>query len=174
MKWSYKTVHFELKKEGLLGGSFLDEAEIEEQLNDVGRSGGELISVREVQDGIIAFFKQSLNLDLRTMSAAQDDVETECAADQDFEPLDPHQSYLAEMQEPEQDTTAESDDPDSYGEESLDSYQVVDYASNDVEPTLSEEVEEPDYHGQYQNQTQNDDEPEPAPRNSGIGAIKIE
>ena len=60
VKWSYKTVHFELKREGLLGGSFLDEAEIEERLNDFGHSGWELISVIEVQDGIIAFFKQSL------------------------------------------------------------------------------------------------------------------
>ena len=64
VKWSYKTVHFELKREGLLGGSFLDEAEIEEQLNEFGHSGWELISVIEVQDGIIAFFKQSLDLGL--------------------------------------------------------------------------------------------------------------
>jgi len=60
MRWSYKTVHFELKKEGLLGAGFLDETEIEQELNDFGRSGWELISVLEVQDGIIAFFKQSL------------------------------------------------------------------------------------------------------------------
>lgn len=58
MRWSYKTVHFELKKEGLLGAGFLDETEIEQELNDFGRSGWELISVLEVQDGIIAFFKQ--------------------------------------------------------------------------------------------------------------------
>lgn len=58
MRWSYKTVHFELKKEGLLGSGFLDETEIEQELNDFGRSGWELISVLEVQDGIIAFFKQ--------------------------------------------------------------------------------------------------------------------
>ena len=63
-KWSYKTVHFESKREGLLGGSFLDEAEIEEQLNEFGHSGWELISVIEVQDGIIAFFKQLLDLGL--------------------------------------------------------------------------------------------------------------
>ena len=73
-KWSYKTVHFELKREGLLGGSFLDEAEIEEQLNDFGRSGWELISVIEVQDGIIAFFKQSMELGFSSMAA---DIEEE-------------------------------------------------------------------------------------------------
>ena len=58
MRWSYKTVHFELKKEGLLGAGFLDETEIEQELNDFGHSGWDLISVLEVQDGIIAFFKQ--------------------------------------------------------------------------------------------------------------------
>ena len=75
MKWSYKTVHFELKREGLLGGSFLDETEIEQQLNDFGRSGWELISVIEVQDGIIAFFKQSL--DFGFSSLAEERVDSE-------------------------------------------------------------------------------------------------
>jgi len=60
MKWGYKTVHFELKKEGLLGGSFLDETEMEEQLNQFGQAGWELISVIEVQNGIICFFRQLL------------------------------------------------------------------------------------------------------------------
>ena len=73
MKWSYKTVHFELKKEGLLGGSFLDEAEIEEQLNDFGRSGWELTSIIEVQDGVIAFFKQPL--DVRIYSSVPTNTE---------------------------------------------------------------------------------------------------
>jgi len=63
MKWSYKTVHFELKKEGLLGSGFLDESEIEQELNEFGLAGWELVSVLEVQDGIIVFFKQPLNLD---------------------------------------------------------------------------------------------------------------
>lgn len=60
MKWSYKTIHFALKKEGLLGAGFLDESEIEQALNEYGRSGWELVSVLEVQDGIIAIFKQPL------------------------------------------------------------------------------------------------------------------
>ncbi len=60
MKWSYKSVHFELKKEGLLGSGFLDESEIEQELNEFGLAGWELVSVLEVQDGIIAFFKQPL------------------------------------------------------------------------------------------------------------------
>lgn len=59
-RWGYKTVHFEMKKEGLLGGVFLDETEIEQELNEFGRSGWELVSLLEMQDGIIAFFKQPL------------------------------------------------------------------------------------------------------------------
>jgi len=58
MRWSYKTVHFSLKKDGLLGSSFLDEDEIELTLNEFGKSGWELVSLMEVSDGIIAVFKQ--------------------------------------------------------------------------------------------------------------------
>jgi uncharacterized protein DUF4177 len=58
MRWSYKTVHFTLKKEGLLGSAFLDETEIEISLNEYGKSGWELISFMEVSDGLIAVFKQ--------------------------------------------------------------------------------------------------------------------
>ncbi|PID41326.1 MAG: hypothetical protein CR981_03585 [Proteobacteria bacterium] len=62
MNWSYKTVHFELKKEGLLGSGVLDESEMEQELNEFGCNGWELISVLEVQDGVIAFFKQPFGM----------------------------------------------------------------------------------------------------------------
>ncbi len=58
MRWSYKTVHFSLKKEGLLGSAFLDENEIEISLNEYGRLGWELVSFMEINDGLIAIFKQ--------------------------------------------------------------------------------------------------------------------
>ncbi len=61
MRWSYKTVRFGLKKEGLLGSAFLDESEIEFSLNEFGKSGWELVSFMEVQDGLIGVFKQPLN-----------------------------------------------------------------------------------------------------------------
>ena len=64
MRWSYKTVHFSLKKEGLLGSAFLDEAEIEESLNEYGKTGWELVSFMEVNDGLIAVFKQPFGKDL--------------------------------------------------------------------------------------------------------------
>lgn len=60
MRWSYKTVHFELKKDGLLGSAFLDESEIEQSLNEYGQGGWELISMLETRDGLIAVFKQGL------------------------------------------------------------------------------------------------------------------
>lgn len=61
MRWCYKTVHYDLKKEGFLGSSFLDEAEVEQSLNEYGQSGWELVSVTETQDGLIAIFKQPLD-----------------------------------------------------------------------------------------------------------------
>ncbi len=64
MQWSYKTVHFSLKKEGLLGSAFLDENEVEISLNEYGRLGWELVSCQEVNDGLIAIFKQPFAQDL--------------------------------------------------------------------------------------------------------------
>ena len=65
MRWSYKTVRYELKKDGLLGSAFLDEAEMEQSLNEYGKSGWELVSVLETLDGVIAIFKQALGGDLK-------------------------------------------------------------------------------------------------------------
>lgn len=63
MRWSYKTIHYELKKEGFLGSSFLDESEVEQSLNEYGQAGWELVSVTETQDGLIAIFKQPLDME---------------------------------------------------------------------------------------------------------------
>ncbi len=62
IRWCYKTVHYELKKEGILGGIFFDEAEIEESLNEFGRAGWELVSIMEIQGGLIAIFKQPITI----------------------------------------------------------------------------------------------------------------
>jgi hypothetical protein len=61
-RWCYKTVHYELKKEGILGDVFLDESEIEESLNEYGRAGWELVSFMEIHGGLIAIFKQPIIL----------------------------------------------------------------------------------------------------------------
>jgi len=60
MRWSYKTVQYGLKKEGLLGSSFLDEAEVEQSLNEFGQAGWELVSLFGMHDGLMAVFKQPL------------------------------------------------------------------------------------------------------------------
>ncbi len=62
MRWGYKTVQFGLKKEGLLGSSFLDEAEVEQSLNEFGQAGWELVSLFGMQDGLMAVFKQPLEM----------------------------------------------------------------------------------------------------------------
>jgi hypothetical protein len=69
MRWSYKTIHYELKKEGLLGSAFLDEPEIELSLNQYGKAGWELVSLLETMDGLIAVFKQPLDLDTRSFAS---------------------------------------------------------------------------------------------------------
>jgi hypothetical protein len=75
MRWSYKTVHYELKKEGLLGSTFLDESEVELSLNEYGKSGWELVSLLETMDGLIAVFKQPLSLETKTFYQPEQEVE---------------------------------------------------------------------------------------------------
>jgi hypothetical protein len=75
MRWSYKTIHYELKKEGILGSAFLDEPEIELSLNQYGKAGWELVSLLETMDGLIAVFKQPLDLDSRSFSSPSDSPE---------------------------------------------------------------------------------------------------
>ncbi len=170
MKWGYKTVHFELKKEGLLGGSFLDEAEIEEQLNDFGRSGWELISVIEVQQGIVCFFKQPLQLPSSTFAPVpaepepdefgyDDEREYVRAEDEDHQFIE----IEDEVQYREYDEGyLDADDPyaadDDYGEEERD-----DLASYRDEEDIGEAVASED---------DLDDGEDEAAR--GIGAIRIE
>jgi hypothetical protein len=60
IRWRYKTLHFELKKDGILGGAFLDETELEERLCRYGRDGWELVTVLDVEDGLVALCKQPL------------------------------------------------------------------------------------------------------------------
>ena len=75
MRWSYKTIHYELKKEGILGSAFLDEPEIELSLNQYGKAGWELVSMLETMDGVIAVFKQPLDLDTRSFTSSSESPE---------------------------------------------------------------------------------------------------
>ncbi len=102
MRWSYKTVHFSLKKEGLLGSAFLDEAEIEISLNEFGQSGWELVSFMEVNDGLIAVFKQPLSGGLPDLTGLESDDEANLQTGTvTAEPV-PVRGVLAEEQPQEQ------------------------------------------------------------------------
>ena len=72
MRWSYKTIHYELKKEGILGSAFLDEPEIEQSLNQYGKSGWELVSMLQTMEGVMAVFKQPLGPDMRSFASSAD------------------------------------------------------------------------------------------------------
>lgn len=204
VKWSYKTVHFELKREGLLGGSFLDEAEIEERLNDFGHSGWELISVIEVQDGIIAFFKQSLDLGLS--SVAQEDsgserdeiqkagyayqasrvqgTDDQYQTDEAEEIYDPYASEdTLEVDDVYDDGIYEADDSASAESETYEKdyshreeEQFVDLEDRGYQASLSED--DPDnFHEEAQEEHENQeagDEQQDNDSDRGIGAIRIE
>ena len=173
MKWSYKTVHFELKREGLLGGSFLDENEIEEQLNDFGRSGWELTSVIEVQDGIIAFFKQPLDLEFptRTSAPVADDsertqiIEEPYEADELFEIEDAYFEASETAAEPEfyVDDATVSEESRFEDEQSDDRLVTADEESSFVDETMES----------YDDQ-ESEEEQDEHPDHRGIGAIRIE
>jgi len=198
MRWSYKTVNFELKKEGLLGGSFLDEHEIEEQLNQFGQAGWELISVIEVHNGIICFFRQPLSASvLDDHSEPWDDskVEVYPYRDLDEEPdqfdtgehaAGPYENddYTDHWTEPDpQAVTVEPDLDDSermasseYIEEELPNGQEIDaYAAYEEEIVEDAPPPEPEYEadaGEFAESENQNEEAEDT--DTGIGAIRIE
>ena len=108
MHWSYKTVHFSMKKDGLLGGAFLDESEIENSLNDYGKAGWELISFTEVSDGLIAVFKQPFSRGIPKLEEFDEQEEEIVVEDEAVEAVAPvinsafsHASEIKEADEPE-------------------------------------------------------------------------
>ena len=180
MKWSYKTVHFELKKEGLLGGSFLDEAEIEEQLNDFGKAGWELTAVIEVQDGVIAFFKQPLGETIFSVAGTDSEADS-IAGDEVYEPYEaddieePDEPHGEEMYVAEEEATAEYDDYENHDANP----EQDEFSYRDGEAELDGGEVEENFTYVEENQPQEDnheeyDEEEEQPDQKGIGAIRIE
>lgn len=80
MRWSYKIVHYDYKKEGILGGTFLDEAEIEQSMNEIGKKSWELVSLLEVQDGLTATFKKPEEMPSPVVAGVARDVERPASA----------------------------------------------------------------------------------------------
>lgn len=58
MIWEYKTVLFEFSKDGLLSDRYVDDEEMENNLNQLGQQGWELVNVSLLQDGLLAFMKR--------------------------------------------------------------------------------------------------------------------
>ena len=174
MRWSYKTVHFEFKKEGLLGGAFLDEAEIEEQLNDYGRSGWELISVIEVQDGVIAFFKQLISRVLSVQSPMQNDQEPSDAyaeEEDEFEPVERHDRVYRALETDWQEADPGDHTPSETiaEEDRRESAAAGDMVDDD--PYLEVDDDSPTDHQGLEEFEQTDDDD---PAEKSIGAIRIE
>ena len=57
MRWQYKTILFEFQKDGLLRGKFIDDEEVEAELNQLGDQGWELVTVSMVPEGLLVFCK---------------------------------------------------------------------------------------------------------------------
>lgn len=58
MVWEYKTILFEFSKDGLLSDRYVDDEEMENNLNQLGQQGWDLVNVSLLQDGLLAFLKR--------------------------------------------------------------------------------------------------------------------
>ena len=109
MRWSYKSVLYELKKEGLLGSAFLDESEIEQSLNEFGAAGWELVSMLETRDGIMAVFKQPL-AKVAAQSVEEEEEEEIPEVSSPRQPSSPERKPVIRSQaEPEEESEPVSD-----------------------------------------------------------------
>jgi hypothetical protein len=127
MRWSYKTVHYELKKEGLLGNAFLDESEVEISLNEYGKAGWELVSILETREGLIAVLKQPISGGgMRETSIEEDETQ--------YIPLRPRKDDF----EPETEVAGENIPAQRSARQapSIDEYEIVveDQQTEDKEP----------------------------------------
>ncbi len=60
-KWQYRTLLFEFQKDGLLGDKYIDDEDVEAQLNEQGNLGWELVNVAMIQEGLLAFCKRPVD-----------------------------------------------------------------------------------------------------------------
>ena len=99
VRWAYKTIHFELKKESLLGSGFLDESEMEQVLNTYGGSGWELVSLLDTRDGAIGVLKQPLDSGMASLNAAVEEREEVAEVEEEPEEPPPAIRTMAEREE---------------------------------------------------------------------------
>lgn len=74
MRWQYRTLLFEFQKDGLLGDKYLDDEDVEEQLNEQGVQGWELVNVAMIQEGLLAFCKRPVPHGVHSVSAVDEPV----------------------------------------------------------------------------------------------------
>lgn len=58
MLWKYRTILYEFTKDGLLGDRYVDDEEMEKNLNEMGALGWELVNVTLLQDGLLTILKR--------------------------------------------------------------------------------------------------------------------
>jgi len=155
VRWSYKTLHFGLKKDGLLGSAFLDDAEIEETLNEYGQGGWELVSMLETRDGVLAVFKQPLEYPTIRQVGSHVRRDERGRAASSVVPT------VAVKPPPEEDDEF-ADEPE------LDADYLEEPEEEEQYPVLDEEGEGPKVVGA------DEDEDEDEDSDSGIGSIRIE
>jgi len=143
MRWSYKTVHFELTKEGLLGSAFLDESEVEKSLNEYGKAGWELVSMMDTVDGVIAVFKQPFAFEEK-FSFLDDDVPMPAPKPLARTAAEEVAIAVAETADVVEETSDDSDEVIMVAEREMpaeiDEYEVVEDAAPQVERTDDDDI----------------------------------
>lgn len=112
MRWSYKTVHFSMKKDGLLGSAFLDESEIEISLNEYGKAGWELVSFAEVSDGLIGVFKQPFSRGVALLEEDRfedEELQDDAIQDEELPPIEEYSTRTSDFP-PQHTSTLYSED----------------------------------------------------------------
>jgi hypothetical protein len=72
VKWQYRTILFEFRKDGLLGDRYIDDDEKHKVLKEQGQKGWELVSVTPVQEGLLSFFKKVVPQPAQQMAPQQE------------------------------------------------------------------------------------------------------
>lgn len=90
-QWQYRTLLFEFQKDGLLGDKYIDDEDVEAQLNEQGTRGWELVNVAMIQEGLLAFCKrpaESVAVDMQVQqTVVATGVQEQEPPDSDPEPV---------------------------------------------------------------------------------------
>ncbi len=99
MQWQYRTILFELQKDGLLGDKYIDDEEVEALLNEQGAMGWELVNVTMIQEGLLAFCKRQITE--AAMVIQQEEVRQPAVANVEMVDSEPVSTETLQQQERE-------------------------------------------------------------------------